>query len=318
MNSLAACRVQLGGPGCINVFRTAMPPRHLLLVLLICLAWAGNFLTSAAALQHLPPFLFTALRLALVAVILLPWLRWPSSGQWPRLITISLCSGALHFGFSFWAISIAGNLSSPAIVTQSYVPMTALLAVLFLGEKIGWRTSLGIGVSFAGILVLGFDPLVLAAPMSLLLMLLASLLLAIGTVLLRGLVGMHPLNQQAWSAWIGIAPLLVISALFEHGQAQRLIDAPWVAWAGVAYAAVFASVLGHGLFVWLVQRYPVSQVTPYLLITPVFAVALGVMFWGDRPGPRLLIGGAMVLGGVLAIALRNRAKARALVPPDVP
>ncbi len=295
-----------------------MPPRHLLLVLLICLAWAGNFLTSAAALQHLPPFLFTALRLMLVALLLIPWLRKPPEGQWPRLIAISLCSGALHFGFSFWAISIAGNLSSPAIVTQSYVPMTAILAVIFLGERFGWRTSVGIGVSFAGILVLGFDPLVLAAPLSLLLMLLASLLLACGTVMLRGLKGIHPLNQQAWSALIGILPLLLISAMFEQNQYAVITTAPWVAWVGVAYAAIFASVLGHGLFVWLVQRYPVSQVTPYLLITPVFAVGLGILFWGDRPGPRLFIGGAMVLGGVLAIALRARTKARvAVVPPEL-
>ena len=38
------------------------------------------------------------------------------------------------------------------------------------------------------------------------------------------------------------------------------------------------------------------------------AFALGIVFWGDRPGPRLWIGGAMVLGGVLSIALRQRFK----------
>jgi O-acetylserine/cysteine efflux transporter len=193
--------------------------------------------------------------------------------------------------------------------------MTAVLAVIFLGERFGWRTSLGIAVSFAGILVLGFDPLVLAAPQSLLLMLLAALLLAVGTVILRRLTGMHPLNQQAWSALIGILPLLLISAAFEHGQREALAAAPWEAWLGVVYSAVVASVIGHGLFYWLVQRYPLSQVTPYLLLTPVFAVALGIAFWGDRPGPRLLIGGAMVLGGVLAIALRAKQKARPLPEP---
>jgi O-acetylserine/cysteine efflux transporter len=292
-----------------------MPARHLLLVLLICLAWAGNFLTSAAALQHLPPFLFTALRLLLVALLLLPWLRWPPAGQWGRLVAVAMCSGALHFGFSFWGLQLAGNLASPAIVTQSYVPMTALLAVVFLGERFGWRTGLGIAVSFSGILVLGFDPLVLAAPESLYLLLLSALLLSIGTVVLRRLRGMHPLNQQAWNALIGIVPLLAISAAFEDGQAAALVQAPWVAWAGVAYSAVIASALGHGLFYWLVQRYPLSKVMPYLLLTPLFAVGLGVAFWGDRPGPRLLLGGAMVLGGVLAIALRARSKSRPLPEP---
>jgi len=79
-------------------------------------------------------------------------------------------------------------------------------------------------------------------------------------------------------------------------------------------------VLGHGLFFWLVQRHPVAQVTPYLLLTPVFAVLLGIVFWGDRPGPALWIGGAMVLGGVFVIAIRTLQKARppvAEVTPEV-
>jgi O-acetylserine/cysteine efflux transporter len=44
------------------------------------------------------------------------------------------------------------------------------------------------------------------------------------------------------------------------------------------------------------------------------AVGLGIAFWGDRPGPRLWIGGAMVLGGVLVIALRALARSRTAVP----
>jgi O-acetylserine/cysteine efflux transporter len=66
----------------------------------------------------------------------------------------------------------------------------------------------------------------------------------------------------------------------------------------------------------LVQRHPVAQVTPYMLLSPVMAVLLGVVFWGDRPGPALWIGGAMVLGGVLAIALRAVTRRRPIPPPE--
>lgn len=292
-----------------------MPHTHLALVLVICLAWAINFLTSATALRELPPLLFTALRLLPLIPLLAPWMRLPAKGQWPVLIAIAICNGVLHFGLNFWAIRDAGNLASPAIVLQSYIPMSAVLAVIFLGEKVGWRTWTGIGVSFAGVLVLGFDPLVLSAPFALTLMLLSAFALAVGTVSMRSLTGMHPLGVQGWVALLATAPLLIWSAFVETGQWDAIHHASGLAWLGVAWAAFAASLLGHGLFYWLVQRHPVSTLMPYLLLTPVFAVALGIAFWGDRPGPRLYLGGAMVLGGVLIIALRAQTRARKLPEP---
>lgn len=292
---------------------TAAPrlsPLHLLLVGVICVGWGGNFLTSAAALREIPALLFTALRLALVGLVLLPWLKPPPAGQWTTLLVVALCNGALHFGLSFWALRLAGDISSPAIVMQSYVPMTVLLSVLFLGEKIRWKRASAIAVSFGGVLVLGFDPVVLDAPASVLLMLVSALFLAIGTVSMRGLVGLHPFSLLAWGAVFGVPALLLASLLLEGDPRSHLAAAGWIGWGGVVYSALVASVLCHSLFFLLVQRHPVSLITPYLLLTPLVAVLLGVLVWGDRIGPRLVIGGAMVLGGVLVIALRNAASAK--------
>lgn len=294
---------------------SALPRTHLLLVLTICIAWGMNFLASAAALRELPPLLFTTLRLLPLIPLLLPWMQLPKRHQWFRLIVVALCTGVLHFGLNFWAIRESGNLASPAIVLQSYIPLATVLAVVFLGEKIRWRTWTGIGVSFAGVMVLGFDPMVLASPFALMLMLLSALALAVGTVVMRGLSGMHPIGMQGWVALIAIGPLIIWSALIEEGQWEAVRHASLVAWFGVAWACLIASLLGHAVFYWLVQRHPVSTLTPYLLLAPVFAVLLGIAFWGDRPGPRLYVGGAMVLGGVLFIALRAQARARPLPEP---
>lgn len=284
--------------------------RDIGLIALICLAWGCNFLTSAAALRELPPLMFTALRMALLGLVLLPFLRWPPRTQWPLLVVVVLCNVVLHFGLSFWSLKLAGDLASPAIVMQSYVPMAVLLAWWMRGERFAWRTGLAILVSFAGILVLGFDPIVLDNPQSLLLMLVSAFFLAVGTVLMRGLSGIDAFSMQAWSAWIGLGPLLAWSALVEPGAWSAVTHAGWIAWGGVAWAALVASLLGHSLFFNLVQKHPVAQIAPYLLMAPIVAVLLGIVAWGDRPGPRLWIGGAMVLGGVLAIALRTLAKQR--------
>ena len=295
---------------------TALRGRDYVLILLIVLAWAGNFLTSALAMREVPPLLFTALRFALLALPLVFVIKRPPPGQWPRLLAVCLCIGVLHFGTSFMALKMAGDLSSPAIVMQSYVPMTTLLAWAVLGERFAWRTGLAIALSFCGVLVLGFDPLVLDRPLALVVMLISALLLAIGTVLMKGLRGLDVFSQQGWMAVISLLPLLAASAAFEPGSFARLASASWVAWAGGLYAAFVSSLLGHGLYFLLVQRHPVAQVTPWLLLVPVFAVALGIAFWGDQPGPRLYLGGAMVLGGVLVIALRTLAKARTPIPPE--
>ena len=284
------------------------------LIALICLAWGCNFLTSAAALRELPPLMFTALRMAVLGLALLPFLTRPPRGQWPALIAVVLCNVVLHFGLSFWSLKLAGDLASPAIVMQVYVPMSVLLAWLMRGERFAWRTGLAILVSFSGILVLGFDPIVLDNPQSLALMLASALFLAIGTVLMRGLSGIDAFSMQAWSAWIGLGPLLAWSAWVEPDALHAVAQAGWIAWGGVAWAALVASLLGHSLFFKLVQKHPVAQIAPYLLMAPIVAVLLGVVVWGDRPGPRLWIGGAMVLGGVLAIALRALVKQRVIAP----
>jgi len=290
--------------------RVGLSLRDFALVIVIVLSWAGNFLTSALALREIPPFLFTALRFAFLSLALLPWLRRPARDQWPRLLAVALSIGVLHFGLSFSALKLAGDLSSPAIVMQSYVPMTAILGWFVLGERFGWRTGGAIALSFAGVLVLGFDPLVLDRPLSLVLMLISALFLAVGTVLMKRLRGLDAFSQQGWMGIISLLPLLVMSLVLEPGALARLPEVSWIGWAGAAYAAFAASLLGHGLFYVLVQRHPVAQVTPWLLIAPLLAVGLGIVYWGDRPGPRLLLGGAMALGGVLMIALRSLAKAR--------
>ena len=290
---------------------TALPPRDLALVTLVCVVWAINFLTSAFALQEIPPLLFTGLRMVVLAAILWPFLKPAAPGQWPRLIAISFGLGTVHFGLSFWALKLAGDLASPAIVMQSYVPMAAVLAWWLIGERFAWRTGLAIGVSFAGVLVLGFDPLVLDRPSALLMMLSSAFFLALATVMMRGLKGQTLWSQQGWLALISVGPLLGASAMVEGPLLASMSQATWIGWGGVLYSALVSSLLGHGLYYTLVQKHPVALITPYLLTAPLLAVGLGVLFWGDRPGPKLWIGGAMVLGGVLAIALRGWQKQRA-------
>jgi O-acetylserine/cysteine efflux transporter len=55
-----------------------------------------------------------------------------------------------------------------------------------------------------------------------------------------------------------------------------------------------------------VQRYEVSRTTPFSLLTPFIAIALGVAVLGDPVTGQLLIGGLLSLGGVAIVALVKR------------
>ncbi len=272
----------------------------------ICVVWAVNFLTSKLALNEFPPLLFTALRLALMVVLLAPRLRRPPADQWRRLIPLALCNGVFHFGLNFWALQRSTTLASPSILLQSYVPMSSLLAWWWLGERLTVRTGLGIAVSFLGVLVLGFDPSVLRDPIGLGLMLTSAAFLATGTVLGRDLKGLDAFGQQGWTAVIGVVPLTLWSLAVEPPPLEVCARVSWIGWFGVVYAAIFGSLVGHGLFFSLVQRHPVARITPYLLATPLLATILGIVCLGNQVGPRLWGGGALILLGVLGIALGKR------------
>jgi O-acetylserine/cysteine efflux transporter len=283
-----------------------MPARDLGLILVICIVWAGNFIAGSFGMRHFSPFLFMILRFVLLLLILLPFLRRPPPGQWVRLITVCLLIGGLHFTLMFWALARSGDVSSVAIVQQTYIPMAVILAMFLMKERAGWKTLAATFLAFLGVLVVGFDPLVLTQTDVLAITLISALFQALGSIYQRGIRGVGVLNFQAWTAVITLPVLLAATLLTEQGQWETLKTAPWQSWASVVYSAVMASIVGHGLFFYLVQRHPVTSVMPYLQITPVLAVVFGILFWGDQPGPRVLIGGSLVIVGILLITLRAR------------
>jgi O-acetylserine/cysteine efflux transporter len=284
-----------------------MPLAHRCALLSICLVWAGNFIASAIAVDHVPPITATALRFALVVAVLWPFVRRPAPGQWPNLLASCWCMGALHFGLLFMALSRSSDVSSIAILLQVYVPLSTLLAIVLLGERVGWRTASGIATAFAGVLIVGLDPLVLAQLDVVGLALASAFSLALGTVFMRRVRGLGALGFQGWNALLSLAPLVLMALAIESPRAVLAgLDWSSPALPAIAYSAVAATIIGHGTFYWLIQRHEVHRVTPYVLLVPVLAVLLGVALRGDRPGARLIVGGAVVLGGVLWVTLRAR------------
>jgi O-acetylserine/cysteine efflux transporter len=282
--------------------RPEMKPGDLLLALLANTAWAFNFIAGKAGVTHFQPFLFTSLRFAILLLILLPFLRW-IPGRMRGVLGIALVQGILHFSLVFAGLKASGDITSMAIASQLYVPFSALLAVVTLGEKLDRRRLLGIASAFGGVLVIGLDPVVFRHLDALLLIAAGAMAMAVATIQMRRLRGVGVFVLQGWIALCATPALALLSLLFEDGQWAAVRSATALELATPVYSALGASLIGHGVVYYLLGRYPVSVTTPLMLLTPILAVAFGVLLWDDVLTWKLLLGGVMTLAGLVVITV---------------
>ncbi|MFC0587827.1 DMT family transporter [Novosphingobium aquiterrae] len=282
-----------------------MKPRHLALMVLICLIWATNNVMSKLIVGtlHVPPLFFTALRFGIVALATLPWLLPMPRPAW-RLLLIGLFMGGGSFGLMFIALTWVSP-SEAAVVVQISVPITALLSIVMLGERIRWRRGLGITLALIGVLLVVYQPgLHISAGMAFLLA--SAVCGSFGAVMMKQMGDIAPLRFQAWVGVTGLVVLAPASLLFEPGAFAATRDAGWVIVACALYAALVTSVFAHTAYYFLIGRYEANLVAPLTLLTPLITIGLGVWITGDHIDAKMIVGSAIALTGVLIIALRSR------------
>ncbi len=289
-----------------------MRPIHILLVLSVCVVWGGNFVVTKLGIENFPPVFFSALRFALLILVLFPFLKIVP-GRMKRLLLFAFTLGVLHYSTMLIAIGLTGNMATLAILNQVYIPFGVILAVVFLKEQVGWKRWSGIALAFAGVMVMGFDPEVLRYTDAMIIVLISSLIIAVANVMARGLADISPFTLNAWVSAVAVLPLTGLSFIIEDGQIASLGNAGFGDWSAVAYNGFMVTLYGHGMIYWLFRQYGVGQVTPWLLLMPFFAVGLSVYFLGDVLTLRILAGGGMILAGVAIVTLRSAGRAK--IPP---
>ena len=285
-----------------------MTRSHLALLVLVNVLWGFNFVAGKAGTATFGPLLFITLRFAIVLVLLAPFLR-RVPGQMRGVLTIGFLLGVGHYAFMFYAIHVAGSLSSVAIAAQLTVPFSTILAIVFLGERIRLVRALAIAASFGGVVVIGLAPV--GGPdhaLALGLTTVASGAMAVAAILMRRLSGVGTFNLQGWIALCATLSMAGLTYLIERPDLAFLAAVPPLEWWTAAYSAIGATIVGHGLLYWLLQRYPVNDVAPFITLSTLFAIGFGVWLAGDALTPRILLGGALTLVGVTVIAIRNAAR----------
>lgn len=276
------------------------------MILLVNFAWGFNFIAGKIGAEIFQPLFFTAIRFLFLFLLMLPWLT-PAPGYMKPLLRVAFLLGVFHFGMLFIGLNAGADIASIAITTQLYVPFSAVLSSVFLREKISLISILSIALAFAGVMVIGFDPIVFNHLDAIVWVAGAALIMAVATILMRKCPNLGVFRLQAWISLVALPSLLLLSSIFESDQIQILSHVNITDYWTPLYSAVGASIVGHGVVYYLLGRYPVSHITPLLLPAPIIATFLGVFFFGDILGWKLIVGGVMTLLGVL-ILLRQSEK----------
>ncbi|HMT47976.1 MAG TPA: EamA family transporter [Novosphingobium sp.] len=278
--------------------------RDFLLLVAICLIWALNNVVSklVVGMWGVPPLSFAAARFVLVLLVTLPWLRPVPRPLW-RILLIGLFMGGGNFALLFIGLQTV-TPSAAAVVIQAGVPITTLLSILILGERIHWRRALGIALTLVGVLVVVWHP-AMAISTGLLLVLGAAFSGSLGAVLMKQMDSVAPLNFQAWIALASVAVLLPLSALLEHDAVHLAVEAGWPMLAALLFSALIVSVVAHTAYYGLIARYEANLLAPLTLITPLATIGLGVLITGDSLDTRMIVGSIIALTGVLIVALRR-------------
>lgn len=283
---------------------TEVSRRHLVQLMLINAIWGFNLVAIKVGVDRFPPVFVGFLRFLIVGLAVLPWLR-VRRGEMRWLLVAAIFGGGLQFAIMYTGVALSGNMSSVAIAGQLGVPFATILSVVVLGERIHWRRSLGIALSFAGVVVLGFNPEVMESWQGLALVVLGAFIGAIGLVAIKRVRDLNALELQAWLAWGSLPVFLLLSLLVEEGQVESLRNIDLAGAGAVLYSALLASLFAHTTYFALVHRYPVSSVAPITVLAPVFSVVFAILFLGDVLDWRMVIGGAMTLTGVAVIVMRE-------------
>ena len=289
-----------------------MSLREFAVLFLVCLIWGLHFIVMKMTVgDAADPLFYAATRMTLVAIIMLPWLKWHKGLMWP-ILGAGLGYGALNYAFMFPALGLT-TASAAAITIELYVPFSIILSVLVFKDKIGAYKILGILLAFIGVIIIAAaKPDETAGPYFLwgiLLMVGAAMSEAVGAVLVKLVKGVGPLQLLAWFAIIGSGVLWPLSFILEDNQLDAFSPENRKTFAfALAYSALLVSIVAHGSYYWLLQRLPIYIVSSAGLMTTVIAVIASAMILGEALTPNLLLGGLITLSGIGLILMRNHRK----------
>lgn len=199
------------------------------------------------------------------------------------------------------ALSTVGIALPSAILQATPLAVTGL-AVLLLGEKVGWRRWGAILVGLSGVLVIlrpgmsGFDPNALWAVAGM-------LLLAVRDVSTRLMPPSTPSIRIAAYGMLTLLPAGVIVTLFQGGPVAMDLNG-----AALMLGATTLGALGYFCIISAMRTGEISVVAPFRYSRILFALAIGYLVFDENPDALTYVGAAITISaGIYAFLREGRA-----------
>jgi drug/metabolite transporter (DMT)-like permease len=265
--------------------------------------------------QHYPTVQVTAMRgAASIPFLLLPALFMgrahelkPTRWRWHLLRGLLQIITLVTFIYALRQLSLADTyaifLSAPLIVTALSVPL--------LGESVGWRRWIAIGVGLCGVLVMlrpsGASFSSLGA--------LAALVAAASYA--SSLVTVRMLTRTETTASVALWPMVLTTALAGLYAGPGWVGIRVEHW-GWLLATGAVGALGTHMLTEAFRSAPASVVAPFEYTALIWGVIIDWLLWSTLPSMRVYIGGSVVIASGLFLMWRERQMRLAALAGEAP
>lgn len=288
-----------------------MTRRDTLDLLLLAAIWGASFLFMRMGAAEFGPVALAFVRVAGAALLLVPLMllkgqgaAWRTHGQ--AIAGVGVVNSALPF--LLYAVSALALSTALMSVFNATVPIWgALIAWLWLGEKLGASRWLGLAIGVAGVVGLGWGKADLrpgehgiSAAVGVAAALAATWLYGVGAnVSRRWLQGVPALSVAAGSQAAAAVVLALPAVVFWPA-----VNPGAMAWAAALALSLLCTGLAYILYFRLLARTGAANAMSVTFLIPAFALLWGFVALGEVPTGTMLAGCAVILlGTALATGL---------------
>ncbi|MEE4714911.1 DMT family transporter [Pseudomonas alliivorans] len=280
----------------------------------LILTWSSGFIGARFSIDYAPPLLVVFWRCVLVCLILLPFVFRQLQRISPAVLLKNAGIGLLAMTGYLAGITQGIALGVPAGLAALFADLLpigmALLAALFLGQRLAWRVWTGLVIGLSGVVIATQGALAWGkAPLwAYGLPLLGMLSLAVATLWRKRLTPSQTMGLLP-NLWLQCCVSGIVFAVVEGAQGG-LAPIPGTGFAlSVAWTAGLSTLGGYGLYWMCLRRASETRVASVLYLSPPVTMLLAwIMF--DEPLSWQMVSGMVVSGiGIWVVIRAERRKA---------